>query len=91
MPDPEITIADLSRIYVVMPDERGRSININTARMSDRQFREFIVGKADQFGVRILVPMGRIGYETRVRLINYLIRSGVKIYMVPVGTPAPDE
>lgn len=91
MGQPEITIDDLDRIYVVIPaDSRrgdGPRINVTVAQMTDRQFRNWIKGKADYHGVRMLVPMGRIGYETRVRMLNRLVRAGVRIYMVPRGTP----
>lgn len=81
----EITLADLDRIYVVIPSDTGQgTVNLTVAQMSDRQFREWIQGKADYHGVPMIVPSGRIGFETRVRMLNRLVQSGVKIYKVPV-------
>jgi hypothetical protein len=92
MVQPPITIEDLDRIYVVIPNDQGTgTINITVRQMSDRQFRWWIKAKADHHGVPMLVPMGRIGYETRVRMLNRLVRAGVRIYMVPLGTPPPEE
>lgn len=80
----EITIDDLDRIWVVMPNDNGiGTSNFNAFTMTDRQFRTFAAAKAEQYGVRMLVPMGKIGLDTRVRMINYLIRSGIRIYMTP--------
>jgi len=87
-PQPEVTVDDLSRIYVVVPrDDGAGSENVTAAQMSDRQFREWIVAKGALHGVPIIAPMGRIGHETRVRMINRLIRHGVRIYMVPKLAP----
>lgn len=80
----EITIEDLSRIWVVMPNDDGiGTTNFNAVSMTDRQFRTFASAKAEQHGVRMLVPMGKISLDTRVRMINYLIRAGIRIYMTP--------
>ncbi|HET9015237.1 MAG TPA: hypothetical protein VFN57_06555 [Thermomicrobiaceae bacterium] len=80
----EITLADLNRIYVVIPGPlAGTRINVTAAEMTDRQFRDWIKAKADLGGVRMLVPMGRIGLETRVRMLNRLSEAGVRIYMTP--------
>jgi hypothetical protein len=80
----EITVLDLSRIYIVVPreDEAG-TINLTVAQMTDRQFREWIKAKADLSGVKMIVPIGRIGFETRVYMLNRLVQSGVRIYMTP--------
>jgi hypothetical protein len=87
-PQPEITVDDLSRIYVVVPrDDGAGSENVTVARMSDRQFREWVVAKGALHGVPIIAPMGRIGSETRVRMINRLIKHGVRIYMLPRAAP----
>lgn len=84
----EITLADLSRIYVVIPSETGGGrINLTVEQMTDRQFRTWIKAKAELAGVRMIVPIGRIGLETRVYMLNRLQQAGVKIHMVPVGTP----
>jgi hypothetical protein len=53
------------------------------AQMTDRQFREWIKAKADLSGVKMIVPIGRIGFETRVYMLNRLVQSGVRIYMTP--------
>jgi len=80
----EITLADLNRIYIVVPREDGfGTINLTVAQMSDRQFREWIKTKAELAGVKMIVPIGRIGFETRVYMLNRLVQSGVRIYMTP--------
>jgi hypothetical protein len=80
----EITVLDLSRIYIVVPREDGAgTINLTVAQMTDRQFREWIKAKADLSGVKMIVPIGRIGFETRVYMLNRLVQSGVRIYMTP--------
>jgi hypothetical protein len=80
----EITVLDLSRIYIVVPREDGDgTINLTVAQMTDRQFREWIKAKADLSGVKMIVPIGRIGFETRVYMLNRLVQSGVRIYMTP--------
>jgi hypothetical protein len=84
-PHQEITLFDLSRIYIVVPREDGLgTINLTVAQMSDRQFREWIKAKADLEGVKMIVPVGRIGLETRVYMLNRLVQSGVRIYMLPL-------
>jgi hypothetical protein len=83
-PHEEVTLEDLSRIYVVIPNDEGSgTINITVAQMSDRQFRTWIKGKADFHGVRMIAPIGRIGFATRVYMLNRLVQAGVRIYMVP--------
>jgi len=80
----EVTLFDLSRIYIVVPREDGLgTINLTVAQMSDRQFREWAKAKADLEGVKMVVPVGRIGLETRVYMLNRLIQSGVRIYRMP--------
>lgn len=80
----EITLFDLSRIYIVVPRQDGLgTINLTVAQMSDRQFREWVKAKADLEGVKMIVPIGRIGLETRVYMLNRLVQSGVRIYMLP--------
>jgi hypothetical protein len=84
-PHQEISLFDLSRIYIVVPREDGLgTINLTVAQMSDRQFREWIKAKADLEGVKMIVPVGRIGLETRVYMLNRLVQSGVRIYMLPL-------
>jgi len=80
----EITVLDLNRIYIVVPREDGfGTINLTVAQMTDRQFREWVKAKADLSGVKMIVPIGRIGFETRVYMLNRLVQSGVRIYMTP--------
>lgn len=80
----ELTIADLNRVYILIPREDGPgTLNLTVAQMSDRQFREWIKAKAEISGVNMIVPIGRIGLETRVYMLNRLVKSGVRIYMVP--------
>ncbi len=80
----EITVADLNRVYIVVPRDDGPgTLNLTVAQMTDRQFREWIKAKAEISGVQMIVPIGRIGFETRVYMLNRLISAGVRIYMVP--------
>jgi hypothetical protein len=75
---------DLDYLYVVVPTDDGLSTELVTARqMSDRQFREWIVEKGKLHGVQILPTFGRLGMETRLALVNRLIRNGVHIYLAP--------
>jgi hypothetical protein len=84
-PHQEISLFDLSRIYIVVPREDGLgTINLTVAQMSVRLFREWIKAKADLDGVKMIVPVGRIGLETRVYMLNRLVQSGVRIYMLPL-------
>ncbi|MBO9358679.1 MAG: hypothetical protein J7450_03820 [Thermomicrobium sp.] len=82
-PQPDLTLEDLRRVYVLVPreDESGNE-NLTVAEMSDRQFREWIVAKAALHGVPLIPPLGRIGLETRLRLLNYLVHQGVRIYLI---------
>ncbi|MCS7050436.1 MAG: hypothetical protein NZL87_02365 [Thermomicrobium sp.] len=83
-PQPDLTLDDLRRVYVLVPRDDGHGDeNVTVAEMSDRQFRQWIVAKAALHGVSLVPPLGRIGLETRVRLLNYLIHHGVRIYLVP--------
>lgn len=72
---------DLDYIYVVVPkDGEDDTENVTIRQMSDKQFREWIVAKGAQHQIQILPTFGRLGYETRLNLINRLIRKGVRIY-----------
>lgn len=83
-PFEKITLDDLDRIYVVIESDDGPDrINLTVAQMSDRQFRTWIKAKADLAGVRMINPIGRIGFETRVYMLNRLVQAGVRIYMTP--------
>ena len=77
----EFTVADLNLIYIVVPrDSGGGTVNLTVAQMSDEQFRDWVRAKAEIEGIAIIVPEGRIGYETRVNMLNRLQQNGVKIY-----------
>lgn len=80
----EFTDDDLDDLYVVVPTEDGTDTELLTARtMSDRQFREWIVAKGSLHGVQMLPTFGRLGMETRLALINRLIRNGVVVHLAP--------
>ena len=80
----EFTEADLDYLYVVVPTDDGTNTELLTARqMSDRQFREWIVAKGKLHNVQILPTFGRLGIETRLALVNRLIRNGVHIHLAP--------
>ena len=80
----EFTEDDLDYLYIVVPTDDGSNTELLTARqMSDRQFREWIVAKGALHNVQILPTFGRLGVETRLALINRLIRNGVHIYLAP--------
>lgn len=77
----EFTTADLHRVFIVVPRDSGPgTVNLNVAQMSDKQFREWVAAKADIEGIRMTVPAGRIGLETRANMLNRLSQNGVKIY-----------
>jgi hypothetical protein len=80
----EFTEEDLDYLYIVVPRDDGNDTELLTARqMSDRQFREWIVAKGKMHNIQILPTFGRLGLETRLGLINRLIRNGVHIYLAP--------
>lgn len=80
----EFTLEDLSRLYIVVPnDHDDDTSNITVPEMSDRQFREWIVAKGQMHGIQILPTFGRLGLETRLALVNRLVRQGVRIYLAP--------
>jgi hypothetical protein len=75
---------DLDYLYVLVPQDDGDGSELLTARqMSDRQFREWIVAKGEMHGVPMLPVYGRISMETRLAMVNRLIRRGVKIHLAP--------
>jgi hypothetical protein len=84
----EFTVEDLYRLYVHVPKEGGAGDddreNITVPHMTDRQFRQWIVAKGELHGVQILPTFGRLGLETRLAMVNRLVRNGVKIYLAPV-------
>lgn len=84
-------LEDLDDIYVGVPRDGATddadTHTIPASEMTDRQFREWIVGKAAYHGVQILPTMGKISPETRLALVNRLLKQGVRIYKAPKGTP----
>jgi len=80
----EFTVDDLRYLYVVVPRDDGDGTeNVTAADMSDRQFRDWIVAKGEMHGVQILPTFGRLGLETRLAMVNRLVRRGVRIYLAP--------
>lgn len=80
----DFTVEDLRYLYVVVPKDDGEGTeNITAAEMSDRQFREWIVAKAEMHDVQILPTFGRLGIETRLAMVNRLVKRGVRIYVAP--------
>ena len=76
-----MTDSDLDLIYVLVDDERSEDRHPKSVRqLTDKEFRDWIVPFATYHGVQVLPSLGRIGMETRLSMINYLIRNGVKIY-----------
>ncbi len=77
----EFTPEDLNKIFIVVPkDFESGTENRSVAEMSDKQFRGWVTAKSDLEGVRMIVPAGRIGNETRLNMLNRLAQNGVKIY-----------
>ena len=84
MSNQELTLDDLNRLYVLLyNDHDDGSTNLAVPEMSDRQFREWIVAKAQKNGIQLLPTFGRLSLETRLALVNRLIRKGVRIYVAP--------
>lgn len=80
-----MTLEDLDYIYVLVPrgDDPDDRENLTIRQMSDRQFREWIVGMGEHHRVPVLPTLGRLGDETRLNMVNYLIRKGVRIHRLP--------
>jgi hypothetical protein len=77
---------DLDYLFVVVPrDDADGTENVTVRQMTDKQFREWIVAKGEMHGVQILPTFGRLGMETRLSMINRLVRHGVRIYLAPRG------
>lgn len=75
------TVRDLNQVFIVVPrDSGGGTVNLTVAQMSDKQFREWVQAKCELEDVSMIVPEGRIGYETRVNILNRLTQAGIKIY-----------
>ncbi|CAN5487425.1 hypothetical protein BH23CHL2_BH23CHL2_00400 [soil metagenome] len=76
-----MTEDDLDLIYVLIDVEGRQDRQPKSVRdLSDKEFRNWIVPFANYHGVQVLPSLGRIGMETRLAMINYLIRNGVRIY-----------
>jgi hypothetical protein len=76
-----MTGSDLDLIYVLVEiDGSSERVPKTIRQLSDREFREWIVPFANYHGVQVLPSLGRIGMDTRLAMINYLIRNGVRIY-----------
>jgi hypothetical protein len=84
-----ITEQDLDLIYILVDIEgRPDRMPVSARDASDAEFRKWIVEFGAYHKVQILPVMGRIGYETRVAMINRLIRNGVRIAKLSAG-PGP--
>lgn len=83
-----ITEEDLDLIYILV-DIEGREdrLPVSARDASDAEFRKWIVEFGAYHKVQILPVMGRIGYETRVSMINRLIRNGVRIAKLSTTPP----
>ena len=76
-----MTEDDLDLIYVLIDVEGQEERDPKTIReLTDQEFRGWIVPFATYHGVQVLPSLGRIGMDTRLSMINYLIRNGVRIY-----------
>jgi hypothetical protein len=76
-----MTDDDLDLIFVLIDVEGMRERQPRTVReLSDSEFRTWVVSFANYNGVQVLPSLGRIGMETRLSMINYLIKNGVRIY-----------
>jgi hypothetical protein len=77
----EFTIEDLDQIYILVPrDEGSGTVNLPVSHMSDKQFRDWITAKCEIERVSMIIPVGRVGLDTRLNMLNRLSQSGVKIY-----------
>jgi len=76
-----MTEDDLGLIYVLIDIEGRQEREPKSIRdLTDKEFRNWIVPFANYHGVQVLPSLGRIGMDTRLAMINYLIRNGVRIY-----------
>lgn len=89
-PKQEMTDTDLDLIYVLVPNDlTGERDPKSIRKLTDREFREWVVSFANYHGVQVLPSLGRIGMETRLAMINRLIRQGVHIAKLSSGPSAP--
>jgi hypothetical protein len=76
-----MTENDLDLIYVLIEvDGLSERVPRTIRQLSDSEFRQWVVPFATYHGVQVLPSLGRIGMDTRLAMINYLIRNGVRIY-----------
>jgi hypothetical protein len=80
-----LTDDDLDYLFVNIEPDNDDSYRetITVRQMTDRQFRRWIVGMGDLHGIQMLPSLGRIGMDTRLAMVNRLIRHGVRIYLTP--------
>jgi hypothetical protein len=80
MPQELITDEDLDLIYILVEREgQPDRVPVTARDATDAEFRTWIVEFGAYKGVQILPVMGRIGHETRVAMLNRLVRNGVHI------------
>ena len=84
----EFTLEDLHRIYIIVPNDYGPgTVNRTVAEMSDRQFSWWVKEKAKLEGIRMILPIGRVGHQTRLYMLNRMAQQGVKIYKLADPKP----
>lgn len=77
----QMTDEDLDYIYVLVDVEGSAQREPkNIRQLTDGEFRKWIVEFSEYHGVQIIPSLGRMGMETRLAMINRLIRNGVKVY-----------
>lgn len=83
-----MTDEDLDLIFFLVEREgRPDRDPVSVRDATDAEFRKWIVEFGAYHGVQILPVMGRIGYETRLAMINRLIRNGVRIAKLSTTRP----
>ena len=83
-----ITEEDLDLIFILVDIEgRPDRVPVSARDAEDAEFRKWIVEFGAHHNVQILPVMGRIGYETRVAMINRLIRNGVRVAKLSTQPP----
>ena len=86
MPHDLVTEEELDRIFFLIDIEnRPDREPVSVRNATDAEFRNWIVPFAAYHNVQILPVMGRIGMETRVAMLNRLVRNGVRIARQAVG------
>jgi hypothetical protein len=81
-----VTEEDLDRIFFLVDIEnRPDREPVSVRNATDAEFRNWIVAFGAHHKVQILPVMGRIGMETRVAMLNRLVRNGVRIARQTVG------